>query len=237
MICTPSHDGKVSQIFTMSLVQTALSIGKEAILWLSFLGNDAAIGRARSTLVAGFLDNPNFTHLMFIDSDIGWDPKQFVRLLRANKEFVAAFYPVKSYDWALARDGNSADPLERRGLHYVGVPCEGAELEREGEFITARFSGGGFQLIARSVFEKMCLAYPELKFLFTHVRGQSPSENRYAFFEGMIEDGYYLSEDFAFCKRWRAIGGKIWLDTKSKLIHSGSHDFYGDVAQRYELCR
>jgi hypothetical protein len=51
----------------------------------------------------------------------------------------------------------------------------------------------------------------------------------------MIEEGtgIYLSEDFAFCHRWRALGGKIWLDTASKLTHTGAHRFVGNTAPRY----
>jgi hypothetical protein len=41
---------------------------------LSMVGYDALISRARSTLVAAFVDNPAATHLMFVDADIGFEP-------------------------------------------------------------------------------------------------------------------------------------------------------------------
>jgi hypothetical protein len=43
----------------------------------------------------------------------------------------------------------------------------------------------------------------------------------------------YLSEDFGFCRLWRALGGKIWLDVEAPLVHTGSHDFVGNPAVRY----
>jgi hypothetical protein len=37
--------------------------------------------------------------------------------------------------------------------------------------------------------------------------------------------GTYLSEDFAFCKRWTDIGGEIWADLESRLDHVGPSVF------------
>ena len=37
----------------------------------------------------------------------------------------------------------------------------------------------------------------------------------------------YLSEDYTFCHRFRAIGGKVWLDTRSRIRHVGSMEFAG----------
>jgi hypothetical protein len=48
------------------------------------------------------------------------------------------------------------------------------------------------------------------------------------------ETGVYLSEDYAFCKRWRALGGEIWLDLQSKLNHSGSYTYRGNAWPRFE---
>ena len=49
------------------------------------------------------------------------------------------------------------------------------------------------------------------------------------FFDCMVDpdSGRYLSEDYAFCRRWRDIGGKIWVDLQCKLLHLGQHNFRG----------
>jgi hypothetical protein len=61
------------------------------------------------------------------------------------------------------------------------------------------------------------------------------SPNRFALFECMIDQktGTYLSEDFAFCKRWTDIGGEIWADLESRLDHVGPSVFHGDVASQF----
>jgi hypothetical protein len=45
--------------------------------------------------------------------------------------------------------------------------------------------------------------------------------------------GTYLSEDFAFCKRWTDIGGEIWADLDSRLDHVGPAVFHGDIASQF----
>jgi hypothetical protein len=49
------------------------------------------------------------------------------------------------------------------------------------------------------------------------------------------DGGDYLSEDYTFCRRWRAIGGEVWLDTRSKLMHVGPREFVGDAEARFGL--
>jgi hypothetical protein len=65
---------------------------------LAMVNHDALISRARSTLLAAFLDNPSATHLLFVDADISFEPQQVERLLRFDKDFTGALYPLKSMD-------------------------------------------------------------------------------------------------------------------------------------------
>jgi hypothetical protein len=51
------------------------------------------------------------------------------------------------------------------------------------------------------------------------------------------ETGKYLSEDFAFCKRWTDLGGEIWIDRDSKLTHLGPIPFVGDFATQFNVTR
>jgi hypothetical protein len=45
----------------------------------------------------------------------------------------------------------------------------------------------------------------------------------------------YLSEDFAFCRRWRDMGGKVYVDLNSKLQHGGQHLYRGDLIESLKL--
>jgi hypothetical protein len=175
---------------------------------------------------------------MFIDADIRFQPDALGRLLRFGEDVVAGLYPLKITEWKESpqRQALYGETPELSALSYVGAFCEGSELERRDDFATGVYAGTGFMLIQRSVLLKLIDAHPELKYGTIHAypRREQKSQHQYALFDSLIDPqtGVYLSEDFAFCHRWRAIGGKIWLDTQSKLTHIGSHAFVGDTTLR-----
>jgi hypothetical protein len=188
--------------------------------------------------VAKFLDDPDATHFMFIDADIGYEVTQVVRMLAFDKDVVAGMYPLKDIRWdedAMAR-ARGGEPLEHAFMRFVGLPCEAPEREEEDGFVTGTYAGAGFLLIKRQVFERMRDSYPHLQYSAAHTEAvPSLSTNQYAFFDCVIDpvSREYLSEDYAFCHRWRALGGKIWLDTRGTLAHIGSHEFLGSPRDRF----
>jgi hypothetical protein len=107
-------------------------------------------------------------------------------------------------------------------------------IERSG-FIKVRYAGTGFLMVRRQALERMCAHYPQLKFKRDHsADAATASDKRFALFECMIgDDGTYLSEDFAFCKRWTDMGGEIWADLGSKLSHVGPMTFRGDLSSQF----
>ena len=239
MIATPCFGGVVTQSYMTSvlrLIQAAPAAGFGTTL--AMLGYDSLIPRARATLVGSFLDNPAATHLLFIDADIGFEVEQLYRMLAADKDFTAALYPVKALNWDQMpeRCTRGAEPLDQGALNYVGTFICGPEAKQDGDFATASYAGGGFQLIRRTVIEQMVAAHPQTKFtrLLATPTGEPPSENLYALFDTFIdqETGEYLSEDYAFCRRWRDLGGEIWLDRKSRLTHTGVFDYRGQHEYR-----
>ncbi len=240
VVGTPCFGGLVTQDYAMSLLNLQAAAPEAGFdLAVLMLGNDALITRGRSAIVAKFLDAANATHLLFVDADITFSPDQVARMLAFDKDFVAGFYPAKIIDWQqlVARAGKSAESIEEAGLAYVGDLCKGDELKTKDGFATGVYAGTGFQLIKRNVFERMMAAHPELKYAALHAfpRPMQPSNNLYALFDCMIdqETGVYLSEDYAFCRRWRALGGEIWLDLQSRLTHTGNYSFRGHAAARF----
>ena len=109
-----------------------------------------------------------------------------------------------------------------------------AVIEKAG-FVKVRYAGTGFFMMRRDAVERMCARYPQLHYKRDHsIDAATLSDKRYALFECMIaEDGTYLSEDFAFCRRWTDIGGEIWADLKSTLCHVGPMTFRGDLSSQF----
>jgi hypothetical protein len=240
LIATPCFGGMVRHNYMLSVMRL-ISYAKAAEfdVSLSMVGYDALISRARSTLVAAFLDDARATHLLFVDADISFEPQQVERLLRFDRDFTGALYPLKSMDWDLIaqRCVEGGESVKQAAVSYVGTFCPEAERKHEGGFATAIYAGGGFQLIRRSALRRMIAAYPQTHFSRVHIlpmsgarRDAVQSSNLFALFDCIIdpETGTYLSEDYSFCLRWRELGGEIWLDGASKLTHSGTYQFVGD---------
>ena len=236
LIATPCYGGLVSQGYMESVIQLmsyAAAQGFEVTLAMN--GHDSLITRSRNKLVSAFLDMAHATHLMFIDADIVFRPEYVGRLLKFDQDVTAGMYPIKNIDWPLLqkRMGTAPTPeaLAEAGLNFVGTPCINNEREEKDGFVTGTYAGTGFMMIKRAALKKMIASYPETKYILAHTypRVAHQSDNQYALFECMIEPGShaYLSEDFAFCRRWRETGGKIWLDTQSRLSHIGVYRYEG----------
>jgi hypothetical protein len=237
VVATPCFGGQLSVRYAASLfqLQKALRDQRNINLKIAFKDGDALITRARASLLSQFLDDPTTTHLLFIDADIGFAPDQVLRLIACGAEMCAAVYPIKRIDWprAFAAAGQGRDPSS--ALNYVFEVDNPEEVVAQNGFVKVRYAGTGFLMIRRGALLRMCQRYPELRYARDHsIDAATESENRYALFECMIaEDGTYLSEDFAFCKRWTDMGGEIWADLSSRLDHIGPMVFHGDLASQF----
>ena len=149
----------------------------------------------------------------------------------------AAVYPIKRIDWekvaALAQAGRA--PLHKAALSYMVEFVDSGPIETRNGFAKVGYAGTGFLMIRRAVLERMCAHYPQLRFARDHsADAATASPNRYALFDCMIDEkGTYLSEDFAFCRRWTDMGGEIWADLSSRLEHVGPMTFSGDLSSQF----
>lgn len=246
IIATPCYGGLMSHLYVNSLLKLMGAGQKYGFsLGLFTAAHDSLITRARNALVKSFLDATAATHLLFIDADIGFEPEAVQRLVSFDEEVVAGMYPVKVVDWskmsAVVRPGMSAEALRESGLHFVGLPCTGSEREERGGFVTGKYAGTGFMLIKRSAIERLVAAHPETRYRAMQTYPSPKEEGRpfHNLFDCMIEPetGMYLSEDFTFCHRFRKLGGKVWLDTESRLHHVGAMEFHGQPAVEMTACR
>src|SRR4030081_2498640 len=242
MVATPCFGGQVSSIYAGSVFHLQRAARSRPNMDLTGLmrDGDALIPRARANLVTLFLDNPSATHLLFVDADIGFAPDQVFRLIESEADVVAGVYPIKRVNWDKAKRMLESDrPTAPAGaLDYVLEIDNPDHIVVVDGFTRVRYAGTGFLMIRRHVLEKMCQhpAYASLQFFREHsADALAGSPNRFALFECMIDSntGTYLSEDFAFCKRWTDIGGEIWADLESRLNHVGPSVVHGDVSSQF----
>ncbi|MCC8963603.1 MULTISPECIES: hypothetical protein [Bradyrhizobium] len=238
LVATPTYGGLATTSYITSLLTlqtTCLELGVG--MGVRFF-SDSLVTRARNELVRQFLAHEHATHLMFIDADIGFSPDQVLRLLKFNVDVAAGAYPLKEVDWAKAERAIKAgrSNVQTAALHYVLAWEDSTAITARDGFAPVKRIGTGFLLIRRNVIERMCDAYPELRHIAPVYAGHVPENSpRWALFDCMIdpETKEYLSEDYAFCRRWRDLGGEIWLDTFSKLNHTGPVTFTGDLQAQF----
>jgi hypothetical protein len=239
VIATPCFGGQISVLYAASLfkLQKLVRSYGDINLKILFKDGDALITRARASLVSQFLDDPSSTHLLFVDADIGFEPEQVLRLIECGAEMCAAVYPIKRIDWEKVKttiETARPNPAAAALKYVFEVDDPNAVIAKAG-FVKVRYAGTGFLMIRRGAIEKMCGYYPQLQYKRDHsIDAAAASDNRFALFECTIaEDGTYLSEDFAFCKRWTEMGGEIWADLNSRLGHVGPVAFCGDLSSQF----
>ena len=205
--------------------------------------NESLISRARCHMVAYFMANPKATHLMFIDADINFDCVDIMHMLQHDKDIIVGAYPKKDLDWATMEDALNDGPLNPGELKEIGsnyamnmawVDKEegGRRLDVQNGLIKLKDAATGFMLIKREVIMKMIDAYPDLYFNNDLNLDPEFAKWTYLFFDCMHEPETkrYLSEDYAFCRRWQALGGEVWLDPIVNLDHIGHFTFNGSVS-------
>lgn len=234
-VATPCYGCQLTTQFAASILQLHDVLMRVGVLaYFDFLGNESLIERARNLQTARFLQLTQFTHMLFIDADIGFDPVAVLRLLQFNKDVSSAVYAKKGINWTnIQNKARARDPenVRQAGLDF-NINLRRIEAPTNG-FVRVLDTATGFLLIKRRVIERMYEHYKEELFAVNDVQPRD-IKTYVALFACMIdpESKRFLSEDYAFCRRWQQIGGEIWVDTATRLSHLGTFIFRGDLRQR-----
>jgi hypothetical protein len=235
----PCYDSHVTEPFMMSLMQALMYYKDIGLKYSVCTISDSLINRARNNLVAKFMGDPNFTHIMFIDVDLQFDKQSILKLLWHDKDIMTASYPIKEVNWDKVKEGAQKDldpsKLMEYGSRYVvhlTKPGE-TQLNIQNGAIECFEAGTGFMLIKRQVFEKMFKKYKKLKYKDdTSALKGDEVENAYALFNSYVDDdGRFLSEDYGFCRYWQKMGGKVWVDPSIDLVHFGRIRYSGKMME------
>jgi len=207
-ICMPCYGGMLTESTFMSYIKWSNTCRQLGIDWtMETMTNESLISRARNTLTAKFLNNKESTHLMFVDADIGWEPWHLLVMLNRDVDVIGGLYPMKSLPVKWCVNG-----------------FEGAEEGADGLQEVSK-TGTGFMLIKRAVFEKLD-AHPAVKPFINDI-GLPAELNPYmkTYFDTAVRENRYYSEDWTFCENWRDLGGKVWVDKRVLLKHTGTYVF------------
>ena len=200
-----SYEGKIYSECAESLLLNVMYLKEKGYsVKTYFHSGDCFIARARNVCAHLFLHS-DCQNLVFIDSDVAFEADSIYKLIRHDKAIVAGAYPYK---------GINGFPVVLK-FDPVTNNC----LEKETGLVTVESAPAGFMRIQRSVLKQMIDTT------------RCDSKGIYSFFDtGMIFNGdtSWYGEDVAFCKRWKALGGEIWVEPRINFTHIGTQQFKGN---------
>jgi len=204
-IAVPSYGGICSATFSsfFGAKEALLNNGIESELEI-FDGN-CHIDDSRNLLVRDFLES-DCTEMVFVDTDIRFAPENIVKLVLHDKDVVAGIYPLKQED-------------ENYPVEFI----QGEIWSDKNGLIEVEKVPTGFLKIKRNVLEQ--LYKNAVKF-----RVKQDHEHRKPLaiiFERTVHDYTRFGGDFEFCRKWKKVGGKIYIDPEMTFGHTGSYEWSG----------
>lgn len=209
-VAIPTHTGSIRHEIATALLQWS---NAKNMPWklehVSHSEGCSLITFARDRLVAGFMAS-GCSHLLMIDDDMAPTWPHIARLLmkaeQHDLQMLSAACYLKRLDPILAA-------YFPGGLDAAPSPVEEGSTVLEVECV-----GAAFMLVARTVFERLQPSCPLVSSrLFSRHIAMPEGGMRSFFHHDTAED----SEDFAFCRRVRAAGIRIYLDAGNIVPHVG----------------
>lgn len=248
-IATPAYGGMVGEAYLKAMTKIGILFSKHNLNFtLATIANESLITRGRNTLVAMFMSDPKFTHMLFIDADIHFIAEDVLKLWwRAVQKpdtvkVVTGAYPKKTINWKNIREqvvSNQADEEEMQKYQASYVlnlrTDNNGRIPLQQGLLPVYDAGTGFMLFNRNVIQTMMDKWPDL-----HYKNDLNTDPKfdpycYALFDTIIdpETRRYLSEDYTFCRRWQELNGTIWMDPSINLDHQGSYLFKGNIGNQF----
>ena len=234
-LATPVHSD-VSIHYTQALLEFQKFCFENKIKVTFQLFKSSLITQGRNLCVGAFMETGH-SHMLFIDADIDFQAKSIMKMIEKDKDVISVPYPMKTFNWEKVFENIKAGKIKSAvqlstaaNTYPMKLPDEDNIKIQDG-CIEVSHSPTGCMLIKRSVFEKMIEKYPDLKIIQPTIINGKPTEKPflYNFFDTMFdkENHTYMGEDFAFCKRWKDIGGKCHAIVDQLITHVGEHQYCG----------
>jgi hypothetical protein len=247
-VAAPMYGGQCAGMFAKSCADLSAICTQYGIpLQFYYLFNESLITRARNYCCDEFMRS-QAKHLMFIDSDIGFNPQDVIALmaLQANEiekyDIIGGPYPKKCISLekikrAVDKGVADEDPnvLEKFVGDYVFNPKGGQTSISISEPVEVLEIGTGFMMVTKEAMTKFYDSYKDqYSYKPDHVRTEHFDGTReiLQFFQAEIDpvSKRYLSEDYWFCQKAQQINLRTWFCPWMKLQHVGTYIFGGSLA-------
>ena len=216
-IAMPCYDSvKINTM--LSVIKLVQQLGKSGIETGIHTMKSPLIHQARNYLTSVFLTT-QYQYMLFVDSDVEFQPEAVLRMMVAKKNIVCTPYRVKA---------------EELSKHIYTVEFKDPKniLVLAGGLVEIEAGPTGLMLIDRKVFEKIIKNHPELKIRNKATpHAEKSHEFYYNFFDFGFNDGYAMGEDVSFCRLARGNGFKIYANIESSTTHHGAYAWKGTFGE------
>ena len=214
LIAMPAYGNAVHVAACWSLTETVARLALARVSHrVTYILGESMVSRARDQIATVFLKT-DCSHLLMIDSDVEFQPEAVFRLLAGARhhDLLMCAYPQKR------------EPICFPVSWTDEQRAAGPTVHPESGCIEIDSGPAGFFMVSRAAMERLVAAHPELEYICDHETGA----RRFALFKPFQEGLDLYGEDISFCKRWRALGGSIWLEPRCDLAHwNGGVPFKG----------
>lgn len=248
MVATPIYEGAQG-----SYVRAALDLALKAqaaglVVRFEFILYQPSITRARNILSAMFLAS-DCTHLLFVDADIDFAADDIFAMIRAMADrpdvgVLGAAYPRRMTNWrnvaqAVEKGFGRDDPgdLARFAGEFALQFLHPGQSFALTDLVELARLGTALMIVRREVLEGMRPHAPAFRPDPAERQAHGLGDQAHAFFYPLIDadSGGLLSDDYAFCRRVRDAGFRIWLAPWVRTTHSGPTVFHGSLADVAQL--
>ena len=161
--------------------------------------------RARNDLISMAIET-ECDDIVFMDSDQEWNPEWVLSMLNHAADVVGGVVVKKS---------------NTPGFNVKLLPS-GATLEKNG-LMEVECIGTGFLRISKRAMNAVWDISQEYK--------NDNKKIARMVFDVQIINGDLVSEDNVFCKKWRSLGEKVYIDPNITCNHIGSHKWSGNFLE------
>ncbi len=239
MVCTPVHSS-VSIFYSKSCLDLQKKFLSDGIEIEFQQIRSSLVTEGRNLCVSTFL-NSDFSHMLFVDSDIEFSTKSALKLFKSDHEISLIPYPKKAISEEKFKKDlikRPSDNIKTLGLNYSVSVLDPNNINPKDGFIEIKRGPAGMMMIQRSVFEKLIEKKPELKIdQETLINNKLLKLNNYFNFfhiKWSPEENSYFGEDVYFCDLWTSIGGKIFALVDEYITHVGDYKFTGRLIDEFK---
>ena len=229
LIGTPAYGGMMHIDYVKSMIENTQS----GISFLMYgIGNESLITRGRNQILSHFINNLEYTHLLFLDADMYLGGKDFAKLTNSGRDVCGAMVRLKSKEKLFNIHG-----LGKKEGDYIQVDHLGSAvmmLSRKAAMDLAKYMEDKTKAIIEGLDKLKEIEDKWAKDLIIELEGKgylydkksssvgmTTNETQYDICNVGVYKGIYLSEDYYLCKYLRDLGYEIWCDTSIITIHNG----------------